>query len=204
MYTWGYLKSVALAKLDLTESEAEVQGLIERFPYYANEVITQICSAIKPKATCATFNISKNDIGVIKTMPSDFVSFGDDVNERSYQQYNATFFEECHDDDLRFLGYNQIMFKKEGVYQISYNARWIDFANITRPDGLTGPVDSSTELDVPMDILDCIPPYIASQCFKIDDQYKSQVYRNEYEMSLARIDNTTYKNTKTFKIEGDW
>lgn len=198
MYTWGYLKNVALAKLDLTEEEAEIQDLISKFPYYANEVITQICSSIKPKPAYAEFVVTDGDVGKTFIMPKDFVSFGDDVNERTYSLYNMNVSEECHDDDFRFLGYNKLIFKKPGKYLISYNARWFDFSEV---DGI---IDSDTELDVPNDILDCIPSYIASQCFKIDDQYKSQVFRNEYEMSLARIDNTTYKNTKTFKIEGDW
>lgn len=233
MYQWGYLKNLALAKLDLTEEEAETQGLIERFPYYANEVITQVCSSIKPKHTFAEFivvdktylelrygpiddgkhsTVAKNHglvlIGTTETMPSDFIAFGDDVNERIYQEYNAIFTETATDEHFRYLGYNKILFKKTGTYQISYNARWIDFSNVPRSDvddiQYTGPIDDSYELDVPADILDCIPAYIASQCFKIDDQYKSQVFRNEYEMSLARIDNTDFKNTKTFSIGGDW
>lgn len=217
MYSWGYLKNVALAKLDLTEDEAETQGLIERFPYYANEVITQVCSAIKPKNTFAEFTITNdpaevNDnvklVGDTCRMPSDFIAFGDDVNERFYEEFGIITSCECHDEDFKYLGYNRLVFKRPGTYQISYKARWIDFNNIPRTDddgiSYTGPIDDSYEIDVPADILDCIPAYIASQCFKIDDQYRSQVFRNEYEMSLARIDDTSYKNTKTFSIGGDW
>lgn len=234
MYSWGYLKQLSLAKLDLTEDEANEQNLIERFPYYANEVITQICSAIKPKATFKEFKVADklyidvkygplaegytyekvaqdNGLILVNTivkMPDDFVSFGDDVNLLTCDLLTLSYTREAHDSDFRYLGYNQLMFTTPGVYQISYNARWIDFANVPRTDNdgieYTGPIDSGYLLDVPMDILECIPPYIASQCFKIDDQYKSQVYRNEYEMALARIDNTSYKNTKTFTIGGDW
>ncbi len=195
MYTWGNIKEASLSKLDLTESEANLQNLINRFPHYANEVITQICSSIKPKATFQTFIVTDKEIGTKFEMNKDFVSFGDDVNYRTYDLYNAQFTEEAHDDDFTYLGYNEIMFKKPGIYQISYNARWFDFSS---------ELDDNTELDVPMDILDCIPLYIASQCYKIDDEYKSSVFRNEYEIALARIDDTNYKNTKTFKIGGDW
>lgn len=230
MYTWGYIKSVSLAKLDLTEEEAENQGLIANFPYYANEVITQVCSAIKPKNTFAEFivvdrkylelnygPINNNEyekvakehgltlIGTVACMPSDFTAFGDDVNERVYSEYNAIFVESATDEDFRYLGYNKVLFRKPGTYQISYKARWIDFVNITSDDGTRfGTMSDSYELDVPADILDCIPNYIASQCFKIDDMEKSQIFRNEYEMSLARIDDTDYKNSKTFSIGGDW
>lgn len=204
MYTWGYLKNVALAKLDLTEEEATNQGLLTSFPYYANEVITQISSSIKPNNKFAQFVVVANEselgndkhlVGVQCRMPNDFIGFGDDVNERSYQEFNMIFNEIAGDEDFKYIGYNKVMFKKPGIYQISYKARWIDFSKELIED---------EELDVPADILECIPSYIASQCFKIDDQHKSQVFRNEYEIFLARIDDTDYKNTKDFRIGGDW
>lgn len=199
MYTWGYIKDVCLAKLDLDENEATVQNLLSRFPFYANEVITQVCSSIKPKYAFAHFVITKDLIGVAQTMPNDFVSFGDDVcyqNVKNYY-YNDEVIErvELHDDDFDYYGYNQVMFLHEGDFYISYNARWFTFDKS---------LDNNYQIDVPNDILDCIPSYVASQCYKIDDDYKSQVYRNEYEMMLARIDATNYKNTKTIKIGGDW
>lgn len=200
MYTWGDIKEASLAKLGLTEDEASLQGFINAFPYYADEVITQICSTIKPKASFQTFVVTDEEVGTKFKMNDDFVSFGDDVNYRTYDLYNMQLTEETHDDDLTFLGYNEIMFKKPGTYQISYNARWFDFVSRPENDRLL----PTTGIDIPMDIVSCIPPYIASQCYKVDDEYKSSVFRNEYEIALARIDDTNYKNTKTFKIGGDW
>lgn len=195
MYTWGYLKDVALAKLDLTENEATVQNLLSRFPFYANEVITQVCSAIKPKYTFAKFEIDFDKVGIAQTMPDDFVSFGDDV---CYELVNNCKFLEKHqifDVDFEYYGYNQVIFKHPGNFYISYNARWYTF---------TKAIDNNEKIDIPNDILDCIPSYIASQCYKIDDEYKAQVFRNEYELMLSRIDATNYKNTKGILIEGDW
>ena len=190
-YTWGYIKDVSLAKLDLDEDEATTQNLLSRFPFYANEVITQICSSIKPKYTFATFTITKEDLFNVYTMPEDFVSFGDDVNTILYiDDYGDRWLEECHDNHFTYKGYNQVQFFEVGTYQISYNARWYTF---------TKDIDDNIVLDIPFDILDCIPSYIAHQCYKIDDDKKAAVYRNEYEMFLARIDNTNYKNTKTFQ-----
>ena len=195
MYTWGYLKDVSLAKLDLDENEATVQNLLSRFPFYANEVITQVCSAIKPKYTFAKFVINTENVGVIQKMPDDFISFGDDVCygviscDDNLQNY------ELHDVDFTYYGYNEVMFYHTGTFYISYNARWYTF---TKQD------DDNTQIDIPNDILDCIPSYIASQCYKIDDEYKAQVFRNEYELMLSRIDATNYKNTKTIMIKGDW
>ena len=195
MYTWGYLKDVALAKLDLTENEATVQNLLSRFPFYANEVITQVCSAIKPKYTFAKFEIDFDKVGVAQTMPDDFISFGDDV---CYELINNGKFLEKHqifDVDFEYYGYNQVIFKHPGNFYISYNARWYTF---------TKAIDDNEKIDIPNDILDCIPSYIVSQCYKIDDEYKAQVFRNEYELMLSRIDATNYKNTKSILIEGDW
>lgn len=195
MYTWGYLKDVALAKLDLTENEATVQNLLSRFPFYANEVITQVCSAIKPKYTFAKFEIDFDKVGIAQTMPDDFISFGDDV---CYELVNNGKFLEKHqifDVDFEYYGYNQVIFKHPGNFYISYNARWYTF---------TKAIDDNEKIDIPNDILDCIPSYIVSQCYKIDDEYKAQVFRNEYELMLSRIDATNYKNTKSILIEGDW
>lgn len=233
MYTWGYLKNAALAKLDLdTEvgtDEVTNYNFINRFHIYANEVMTQICSTIKPKRTffevdvfdvCRTIdgkmyidNVEYEGLilssdgkiitdsngtvvmyksGTLITMPLDFISFGDDVCTRQCDNIIS----ECHDDVLMYKGYNQIICTARGTYDISYNARWYTFLPST---------DENTVLDsIPMDILDCIPSYIAHQCYKIDDEYKSSVYRNEYEIFLSRIDDTYFKNTKTFTIGGDW
>jgi hypothetical protein len=200
MYTWGYIKDVSLAKLDLEEAEATVQNLLSRFPFYANEAITQICSSIKPKYSFVNFVIDEKNVGVPQDMPKDFISFGDDVcyelKEKDIGYGDVALIkEELHDEDFEYYGYNKVIFKKTGNFNISYNARWITFDKSFK---------NETALDVPTDILDCIPSYIASQCYKIDDEYKASVFRNEYEIALARIDNTNYKNTKTIKIEGDW
>ena len=198
MYSWGYIKAASLAHLDISEDEARTRNMLDRFPFYANEAITQICSAVKPKRSFATFVISKEqeNVGTLLTMPNDFISFGDDVNIVVVKDElgNACSRETC-DEDFLYKGINKLIFFTEGTYYISYNARWITFSAET---------NEFDELDVPADILDCLPLFIASRCYGVDDEYKSSKYRNEYEMSLARIDDTDYKQTKTFKISGGW
>lgn len=200
MYTWGYIKNVTLAKLDLQESEAEKQNLLGRFYYFANEAITQICSTIKPKHTFFSVNVTNENIGNPINMPDDFISFGNDVNKIMCDGYVR----EAYDDDFDYLGDNQILPKRIGTLMISYNARWITFGDQDDKFQFVSNDDPKNGVYVPMDILDCLPSYIASQCFKIDDEYKANVFRNEYEIFLARIDDTNFRNTKTFKIEGDW
>lgn len=196
MYTWGYIKDASLAKLDLEQDEAVNLGLLNRFKFYANEVITQICSTIKPKHTFYEVIVDDNNIFKLITMPNDFISFSDDKSTIHYvNECGQNVIEEIHDNLMVYKGYNQVCCYKKGTYLIAYNARWFTFDESVQDDML---------LDIPMDILDCIPSYIASQCYKIDDEYKASVYRNEYEIFLSRIDDTHFKQNKTFIIEGDW
>ena len=197
MYTWGYIKDATLAKLDLEQSEANVMGLLNRFVFYANEAMTQICSGIKPKHSYFVIKVDDENVNKLLTMDvDDFISFGDDESVIAYiNEYGDEVEEFCHDDVLVHRGYNNVICKKKGLYTISYNARWYMFSNATPDDEV---------LNVPVDILDCIPSYIAHQCMKTDDEYKSSVLRNEYEMFLSRIDDTDYNTTKTIKILGDW
>lgn len=206
MYTWGYIKDVTLMKLDLDEDEANTLNLMKRFKHYANEAITIICSSVKPKKTFATIVVTKDDIGKPITIPDkDFISFGDDVNRITQTEYNMTIVREATDSDFVHCGYNQIIPYVEGTFAISYNTRWITFLfEDYNEDGVDDGQDDDTELDVPADILECLPSYIASQCMKVDDEYKSATLRNDFELMLARIDDTDFKSNKTFFVGGDW
>ena len=191
MYTWGYLKNAILAKLDMDEEEALQMNYFERFIIYANEAMTMICSTVKPKRTFYQF---EGKYGDTITMPSDFISFGDDVNTINEDiGYGDRMIRKTCDEDFQYVGYNQIRCFSEGIYNVSYNARWHKFT-----------IDENSELEVPIDILECIPTYVASQCMKVDDEQKAAMLRNEFEILFARIDDTNYKLNKTFTIGGDW
>lgn len=195
MYTWGYIKDCTLMKLDLSENEANNLGLLNRFPFYANEAMTQICSTVKPNRRFKTFDITEDDLGKEFAICGDFISFNDDINTFEYVIENVVYSREALSDDFSYEGYNRIKFFNVGKYRISYNARWYTF---------TSSMDDKVTLPVPADVLDCITSYIAHQCYKMDDEYKSSVFRNEYEIALARLDNTDYKSPKTIHIGGDW
>ena len=196
MYTWGYIKECALSKLDMTEEEALDAKLLRKFPYYANEVLTQISSSIKPKQTFAEFVITSEEVGRIQKMPKDFISFGADRNTvEYYDNVGHLIVDEVCDEHFAYNGYNELVFWVQGKYRISYNARWFTFYPNMQND---------VTIDIPVDIAECIPSYIAHQCYKTVDEYKSSVFRNEYEMFLARIDDTRYYNTSTLHIKGDW
>lgn len=193
MYTWGYIKENILNKLNLEEEEANQLGFLSRFPYYANEAMTQICSAIKPKDTFFKIIVDDNNIDTLITMPSDFIAFDDDVALVKYD--GCVDFEEAHDDDLEYSGYNQVICKYKGIYHVPYKARWFFFTkDLYNEDIVTAPAD----------ICDALPLYVVSQCYKIDDEKKAAIYRNEFEIALARIDDTSFKAQRTLKVGGNW
>ena len=193
MYTWGYIKENTLSKLNLEEKDANELGFLSRFPYYANEAMTQICSAIKPQEKFYEIVIDEehNNLNTILTMPDDFVSFNDDViaykDDRGWRVVG--------DDYVSYYGYNEIICGVSGTYRIPYNARWFFFTKDTH---------NATVIPAPADVCDAIPSYIASQCLKVDDEIKAATYRNEFEIFLARIDDTSFKSQRNFRIGGDW
>ena len=235
MYTWGYIKQSCLAKLDMTADQAIEMGLLNKFPFYANEAITQITSAIKSKRQYAKFVVkqrtkvldycrhkfnlddvsflcnqpcNKDDLSIdqqaaldyynqfvyvndIIKMPNEFFSW----NDNKAYVVTPCGNKEASDKDYNLIGGNKIMFLVPGTYLIPYNARWVRF---------TPSMDDDVELDVPDDILECLPSYIVSQCYKIDDEQKSSIYRNEYEMALARIDENDMSTNKSIVTGGDW
>ena len=242
MRDWAYIRQMTLNKLDLPSEEADSLGYLDRFPFYANEAMTQICT-MKPKRDYFVVEIlprierqkiwdklvtdynapylsiipKPNDsysktinginfwtewetyhfVGDQIIVGPDFIGFNDDVPTYSLKDCKGQYikFYEAHDSDFEYLGYNKIFCKHEGLFTIPYNARWFTFDTETA---------ENYKIDAPDDVLDCIPSYIVSQLFKIDDEYKASVYRNEYEIFLARIDNTDYRNSRTIEIGGDW
>lgn len=212
-YTWGSIKDSVLQHMDMTQQNAEDLNLIGFFPVAANEAMSHICSAIKPKYKYQTFYIyddeadipeedeRSDDIiygvpGELYDMPDDFVSFGQDVNYFTLEvdDYKRNY--EAFDVDWSSYGYSQIVFAHAGRFHISYNARWIEFAKT---------MDDNTVLEAPKDVLDAIPIYIISQCWKVlDDEVKAAATRNEYEISLARIDSANNRSTSSILIDGGW
>lgn len=238
-YTWGYIKETILAKLDIDQAEALERGLINKMPYYANEVITQICSTVKPKHVCVKFtpkdtlhawnearkyarehnlflpkkydvtiidkpailNSAEEEfwayfdkqicIGNIIDMPEDFLAFDDNASiyRDEYGQREAT------DEDFSYEGDSSLIFHRTGEFEIYYKAIWYFFTSQTKDDAI---------LDIPYDVINCIPSYIVSQLFKADDEVKAQIYRNEFEMLLARVDDTYFKRPETITVGGGW
>lgn len=239
MITWGYIKQATLAKMDLSVDAAVDQGLIEKMPFYANEALTEITSAIKAKRAYADFKVADRSkvldciahtygqgamyfvldhscdlstateaqrnalkvyeqyvyVGDTIKMPDDFVAWSDDTNWKVTKDCNGQdMLEPLKDTEFAQRG-NKLIFMKPCICKIAYFAKWFFFTPTTQDD---------VELDIPDDILVCLPSYIASQLFKIDDEQKSSIYRNEYEMALARINENDYATNKVINNGGEW
>ena len=193
MYTWGYIKEKTLSKLNLTEEEANQQNFLSNFSYYANEAMTQICSAIKPREKFAEIYCPADMVGVLQKMPEDFISFSD--SPIYYTHESGKLIEVDEGEVIEYYGYNEYVCNCIGRYKIPYNARWFFF---------TKDLHNACEIDAPADVCDALPSYIASQCLKIDDEIKAAIYRNEFELFLARMDDASVRRQKRFYIGGGW
>ena len=195
--------SNCLHKLNTDEKETEALGFFNAFHIYANEAMTQICSAVKPDHKYFEVEVTDDNIGKEIIMPNDFISFNDDVVKFKaapivYNNVvmNKPYWQEAYDEDIEYYGYNKVILNKLGTYKIPYNARWFVFVNN---------LDNSFQLPIPADILDAIPSYIVSQCYrKIDDERNATIFRNEFEAAIARLDDTTFKQNRTFNVDGGW
>ena len=194
----------------MSEEEANQQNFLSQFPYYANEAMTQICSAVKSNDKYYRIDVFPNTdkykdekyhCDDIITMPDDFLVFSDDALIFKQKLYiddrviSDASFEEVENDYIEYYGYNEVICHNTGVYHIPYKARWFFF---------TKDLSNNTVITAPADVCEAIPSYIVSQCLKIDDELKAATYRNEFEIFLARIDNTSLRSSKNIKIGGGW
>lgn len=94
------------------------------------------------------------------------------------------------DYDFSYIGKSQLKFYKEGQYMIPAKFMWFVFES-----GIT----DEDELNIPSDILSCIPLYIAAICLQIDNPSRAQIKRSEFEMALARCTATDFMETNSFR-----
>lgn len=218
-YTYGYIKEAALLNLQIDEREANTLGHLNRFPFAINEALSQIASTIKPDKKVLEVQVATKQYrdwletqgeavsnlvltDEIIVMPADFLEFGDAVNhfkEVRFDPFTARVQElpvvEATDEEFTYIPYNKIKFFKQGFYRISYNAYW---------PVLDAKTDNNYVLPWPRDISECLPAYIAYKCFKLDNEEKAAIWRQEFELLFSRIARANYQNTRTFRIAGDW
>lgn len=140
------------------------------------------------------------------TMPDDFIVFANKkcfkfVNPIDYiSEYELLNLDEAlltkekikvdiEKSDFNYIS-NSIIFNTTGEFWIPYRAIWFNF---------TSNLADKTTLDMPNDILFCIPIYIASVCLQIDYPQKAQIKRSEFEMALARCTATNFMELNDIK-----
>lgn len=97
--------------------------------------------------------------------------------------------------DLVYNGYAEIVFNRPGVYNICIAERWTS---------LTEDTDDAEIIDAPMDLLDCIPYYIAGECWSALDEKKGRIRLNKFEVLMSRVKPQEQIVTKTKKNAGGW
>lgn len=143
-------------------------------------------------------------IGDIVKMPDDYIAFA--IGSRAYvtrYHYGMTpqgfivmeNFREIADESYLLYGSKTIQFLEPGLYNIPYEARWCMFSSTTPDDEV---------LDIPSQICDAIPSYIASQIFKVDDEQKAAIMRNEFEILVSRINDNDDTEPEAIIVGGDW
>ena len=80
-------------------------------------------------------------------------------------------------NDFSYIGRNEIKFYKPGKYLIPARYMWFRFDS---------GIGDDVEINIPSDIILCIPLYIASVCLEIDNLQKSQILKSQFETALAR------------------
>lgn len=143
-------------------------------------------------------------IGDTISMPADYIAFA--TGSRSYvtrYHYGMTpkgfvvmeDFREIADESCLLYGSKTIQFREPGYYNIPYEARWYIFSSTTPDEQI---------LDMPSQICDAIPSYVASQIFKIDDEQKASIMRNEFEILVSRINDNDDTEPEAIVVGGDW
>lgn len=82
-----------------------------------------------------------------------------------------------------YSGANTLVFLLEAEFWIPYKAIWFQFKSSMKDEDI---------IDMPTDILSCIPIYVASICLQIDHAQKANAKRAEFELALSRVSNTDF------------
>lgn len=114
----------------------------------------------------------RNNYGFLATIPDDFLSFSDEApikytNNHGELELNV---------DVLYVDSKTVALSKDGDYDIQYNAEY-DKVTI-----------ETVELNIPRQILNLIPSYVAGQLLMGEDPIKATQLKNEFETMMARLD----------------
>ena len=166
-----------------TQGELDVRFLTEEElkKYYHEQGIYQVLDIMSMSDTFIAF--ADNKVWreyTVKASPAQIFeheAFGTPIIPKFVKEQAVT------DVDFSYISKNKIKFYKPGRYLIPAKYMWFRFDS-----GLS----DNDEIDMPADILLCIPIYIAAICLQIDNMQKSQIMRNEFEVALSRCTSTEF------------
>ena len=148
-----------------------------------------------------------NDLNVYKinekvAMKDDFIAWAD---KQTYKIVKKKFIintiddfgckeeevkEETEKGDFSYISKNEIIFHREGRYLIPGRYLWFRFDS---------GIGDEQELNMPADIVLCIPLYIASICLQVDSIQRANIKRNEFELALSRCTSTDFMPVRRIK-----
>lgn len=187
----------------MAQKYAKQNNLLLPIKYWSNMEIDKLNSLTQDEETFWEYFDTIYVVDRQMEMPDDFFAFDDNsatIEEEYYDQYahndnNYYPIRQVYDEELEYCTDNTIVCRVPGKYSLYYKAYWFYITSSTK--------DKET-LKAPDDVINCLATYIASQLYKIDDELKGQYLRNEFEILLARLDDTYFKHTESIRIGGDW
>ena len=153
-----------LANFELADEIAQREYFVSKDTYEINTDITM------PE----TFISFTNKQSFIVKRPAPF-SPEDFVNGNDWCTNEAERLEPVkYNEDIIFTSGTTVRALKEGEYLIPYRCVWYLFTSASA---------DTKEINMPVDIFNCIPLYIASEILQIDYAQKAQIKRSEFEMA---------------------
>ena len=151
MKTWDEVKKVTLSKLFMDENEADEQGYLGNFVYFANECLSLIANGVKPKYVA--FEILLFDK---KDIPDDLKTYSELIRYKNTSS-NITY----------------VVPNEETVYEVSENEKYI-FVNgkLVR--------DDEADFDTVVEGSDFVAGYITDNLITMPDNFISFADMVEY------------------------
>ncbi|MDY0291942.1 MAG: hypothetical protein RBR02_06370 [Desulfuromonadaceae bacterium] len=198
MIKWDDIKESVLDELNITESEAIQNKYLEKMRRSFNKGLGIISNGLYEYIKEYTFTTTAE--GDIVTMPDDFLSFTDYVD--SFLLYTDAYGNThtfMNPTGIIYIGVNKLRLGLIGTYTIYYRAY---FGTLTKEDAEDITFDLSTL--APVNVLNCMPTYIASDLLVEDDPEKHILLYNQFEIAVSRLDNNIKTNNKYFMSEKGW
>lgn len=197
------LLETILAKLNLTQAEAQYDNVLTKIPHLCNECLGDVANRGKPLYKLLIIDITKETVSPTTLLPNEtvsserFITFDSDflaLTNEFIQRVpitvtngvitETTEYERVDGNKFRRLSSRQLLFPNE------YEYRYLVPIICRYPRLATSDIAADDELDIELSILELIPNYVVSELLRVDDVGLSTSYRNSYESSLAALNDS--------------